>query len=152
MHDQRCNNQNDYCFIDFIDKHYNIEAPEQARWAKAIANKEGNVTIYKPPRDLYLLWTKQRGEVTPHARVFKAKQKREEEREEQGDFASTMKTYMQSQQQLTQLQLQKNMGDSVATLTTKEHTPAVQQQPIYQPQPIYQQQQPIYQPQMLPNY
>jgi len=28
-HDKRCNNQNDYCFVDHIDKHYNIEAPEQ---------------------------------------------------------------------------------------------------------------------------
>ena len=69
--------------------------------------------------------------MTSQARVSKAKQKRDEERAEQGDFASTMKTYMQFQQQLTQIQLQKNMGDSVATLTMKKHTSATQQQPIY---------------------
>jgi len=30
-HDKRCINQNDYCFVDYIDKHYNMEAPKQAR-------------------------------------------------------------------------------------------------------------------------
>jgi hypothetical protein len=67
-HDKRCTNKDGYCFIDYTDKHYSIEAPEQARWAKAIANEEPNVTIYKPPRALYLLWTDQNGEVTPAAR------------------------------------------------------------------------------------
>lgn len=144
-HDKRCTNKDDYCFIDYIDKHYSIEAPKQARWAKAIANQEPNVTIYRPPRSLYLLWTDQNDEVTLAARYSRSKQKRDEEREQQDDFGSTMKEYMTFQKQMTSIQLQKNMGESMSSLTHKEPTSVVQQQPLYQQQPVYQPQS-MYQP------
>ena len=123
-----------------MDKHYSIEAPEQARWAKATANQERNVTIYRPPRELYLLWTEQHDEVTLLARYSRSKQKRDEERKQQDDFGSTMKEYMTFQKQMTSIQLQKNMGESMTSLTHKEPSAAIQQQPVYQQQPLYQSQ------------
>jgi len=30
-YDKRCNNKNNYCFIDYTNKHYSIEVPKQAR-------------------------------------------------------------------------------------------------------------------------
>ncbi len=131
-HDKRCTNKDNYCFIDYADKHYSIEAPKQARWAKAIANQERNVTIYRTPRELYLLWTKQHDEVTLATRYSRSKQKRDEKREQQDDFGSTMKEYMTFQKLMTSIQLQNNMGESMTSLTHKEPFAAIQQQPVYQ--------------------
>ncbi len=37
-HDKQCNNKNNYCFINYTNKHYSIEALKQARWTKVIVN------------------------------------------------------------------------------------------------------------------
>jgi len=69
--------------------------------------------------------------VTPTARLSKAKQLREDDREEKSNFNSSLKIYMQFQQQMTKMQIQKSIGKSMMDMTFKKGASAMQQQPIY---------------------
>jgi len=56
---------------------------------------------------------------------------RDDDREEKSNFSSSLKTYMQFQQQMTKMQIQKSIDKSMMDLTSKENAPMIQQQPIY---------------------
>ena len=67
-HDSRCRNQNGWCFIDYKGKHFDMDHTQQSRWAKAIANSESNILIYRPPTELYYWWTGRQGAVDSRSR------------------------------------------------------------------------------------
>ena len=92
---------------------------EQSRWAKALTNNEPNVSIYKPPSDLYRLWRENKSEITSTSKISKAKQQKNENRSVQNDFNETMKGFMTFQQQMTQIKLQESMANSMSNLTNR---------------------------------
>ncbi len=55
--DKHCKNQNDFCFMNFTDKHYNINYIQQFLWSKIISNNEANISIKQFSMSLYNLWS-----------------------------------------------------------------------------------------------
>jgi len=55
--DEHCRNQNDFCFVNFADKHYNMNHTQQSLWSKIIFNDEANVSIEQSSISLYNFWS-----------------------------------------------------------------------------------------------
>ena len=51
-----CWNFNDWCFIDFADKHFNMNHTQQLLWDKVIIINDDDVTIEKSSIFLYHFW------------------------------------------------------------------------------------------------
>ncbi len=54
--DKACQNFNDWCFIDFADKHFNMNHTQQSFWDKVIIIDDDDVTIKKSSISLYRFW------------------------------------------------------------------------------------------------
>ncbi len=55
--DEHCKNQNDFCFVNFTDKHYNMNHTQQSLWSKMISNVKANISIEWSSIFLYNFWS-----------------------------------------------------------------------------------------------
>ena len=51
--DERYQNHNGWCFIDYSGKHFTMDHAQQSIWAKAITNGDKYVSIERLPSSLY---------------------------------------------------------------------------------------------------
>ncbi len=61
--DEHCRNQNDFCFVNFADKHYNMNHIQQSLWNKMISNDEININIEQSSISLYNFWSDKQSSV-----------------------------------------------------------------------------------------
>ncbi|KAL8800753.1 MAG: hypothetical protein Q9182_004958 [Xanthomendoza sp. 2 TL-2023] len=98
--DEHCSNNKDnkgYCFIGYQNKHYVIDSIHHSLWAKAISKGAPDVSIERPPMELYHHWLTGAGEVTQISRRTAAYQERQEarvEREEVKQYGHSTKDLM----------------------------------------------------------
>ena len=152
--DTRCHNEKGWCFVDYNDKHYDVDHTQQRKWAMAIANGEPGVSIYRPPTELYRLWVKEQGSVTSLSRRSIQKEERERERIEserkrsnakadREESTDWMSKFMAFQQQTMSMR----MAESMASMMERQQDRDEQreqkreeqrsQQRSYAPQPSY---------------
>ncbi|KAL9589464.1 MAG: hypothetical protein Q9179_007986, partial [Wetmoreana sp. 5 TL-2023] len=118
--DTQCYNHNGFCFIDFAGEHFDIDATQQSKWAKAISNGDPGISIERPPTKLYNFWVKTQGPVTQSSRRSIQWQERQEaqqerkdiqkERDEGKDFMTQMKEWNKSQMEM---RMQEAMQDQM---------------------------------------
>lgn len=136
-HDSRCKNQNGWCFVDFSGKHYNMDHSQQALWAKAIANGDANVLIYRSPTSLYNFWTGNQGAVMSNSRRSIQKQEREQEREsaraDREEGTDFMAKFMAFNKQQLEMRLAESMSDSIERMASRQEQrrPPPSYPPIY---------------------
>ncbi len=61
--DEHCRNQNDFCFVNFANKHYNMNHTQQSLWDKMIFNNEANISIEWSSIFLYNFWSDKQSSV-----------------------------------------------------------------------------------------
>jgi len=61
--DEHCRNQNDFCFMNFADKHYNMNHTQQSLWSKMIFNDKVNISIEWSFISLYNFWSDKQSSV-----------------------------------------------------------------------------------------
>ena len=61
--DEHCRNQNDFCFMNFADKHYNMNHTQQFLWNKMIFNNDSNISIKQSFIFLYNFWSDKQSSV-----------------------------------------------------------------------------------------
>ena len=77
----RCNNQNQYCYIAYDGKHYRINTSQREVWASAIATARDGATLEYPPRDMLRHLIEQQGAVGDALRAPATKERREEKKD-----------------------------------------------------------------------
>ena len=77
----RCNNQNNYCYIAFDGKHYRINTSQREVWASAIASARDGATLDHPPREMLKLLIEKQGAVGEALRAPAAKERRDEKKD-----------------------------------------------------------------------
>ena len=77
----RCNNQNQYCYIAFDGKHYRINTSQREVWASAIASARDGATLEHPPRDMLRHLIKEQGPIGEALRAPVAKERRDEKKD-----------------------------------------------------------------------
>ena len=155
-HDDRCRNYNGWCFVDYLNKHYNMDPIQQSTWAKAITNGEYNVSIERPPATLYQYWTGSQGAVNAESRRPIRQTQREEDKAQNAGFKDMISTFMEFNKQQLEMQLADRMADQMERMGARQrpvytpHPPLPSTPPYTQWQPSLPAQQPQPQPQLPP--
>ncbi|KAI4124145.1 MAG: hypothetical protein LQ338_004966 [Usnochroma carphineum] len=126
-HDKSCTNNKDkksFCFVDYARKNNTIKPLDHARWAKAIEKaKDDNVSLERPPLDLYVKWVGY-GPVTQDTR----RSEQYKERKEARAFASEGKDIFAQYNQMIENKLKMDIARSMKELSN-EHSSSNQQPP-----------------------
>ncbi|KAL2801521.1 hypothetical protein BJX63DRAFT_438765 [Aspergillus granulosus] len=110
--DENCTNQNNFCFLDPLDrsKHYNITAPQIESWASAISSSEA--TIHGPPIKIWQYWQNQ-GAITRESRE-PARKSAATARQ------ATIDRLIEMQTQNMEMMMQQRIMDQMESYTEKE--------------------------------
>ncbi|KAL8697237.1 MAG: hypothetical protein Q9201_007228, partial [Fulgogasparrea decipioides] len=117
-HDESCTNNKDkkgFCFVDYGCKHYAIEPADHARWAKAIEKGNDDISIERPPLDLYIRWVGY-GPVTQdtqRSEAYKERQEAKAERENSRSFAAEGKDIFSQYNQMIESRIKWDMMKSM---------------------------------------
>ena len=77
----RCNNQNNYCYIPYDGKHYRINTSQREVWASAIASGRDGATLDYPPRDMLRHLIEKQGPIGENLRAQGPKERRDEKKD-----------------------------------------------------------------------
>ncbi len=111
--DEHCRNQNDFCFVNFADKHYNMNHTQQFLWDKTISNVEANINIEQSSTSLYNFWSDKQSSVTLLSRWSDMHEKRlnvKAERVKKKDF---MTRFTRFNEQQMKMRMSETMTDHV---------------------------------------
>jgi len=110
---EHCRNQNDFCFMNFTDKHYNMNHTQQFLWDKTISNVEANVSIEWFSISLYNFWSDKQSSVISLSRWSDMHEKRlnvKAERVKKKDF---MTRFTRFNEQQMKMQMSETMTDQI---------------------------------------
>ncbi len=135
--DEHCRNQNDFCFVNFAGKHYNIDHTQQSLWSKAISNGEANVSIERSSTSLYNFWSDKQSSVTSLSRRSDLHEERlnvKAERVKKKDF---MTRFTRFNEQQMEMRMSEAMADQIERMNSRQkasepHSPSSQQSSLPQ--------------------
>lgn len=139
--------------MDYAGKHYLIDAKDRLQWALAIDREQPNVSVDKPPDQMYAAWTGFNGPVTSASRRSIVHEEKREARAKREDFTSMMGKYMKMSEQSIAMKMAEKMAEQVDNMGSSRRRSPPQAPPpapppawaSWQPPPWQQQQQYQYQ-------
>ena len=132
-HDDRCTNQNNFCFVDEDGLHYDLSHTLQRVWAKALARGDISASLDNPPPTLYRFILRQ-GPVGLNSRKTRIQEGREDSRKDRDETKSFMGEMMQFTKQSMEMRMQESMMDQMERMS--ERMSNVRRPP---PPPVYSQ-------------
>jgi len=120
--DKACQNFNDWCFIDFADKHFNINHTQQLLWDKIIIINDDDVTIERSSISLYRFWIDSQEEMTQNSWQSLMHQKRLKTWTDKEESKNFMSKFMRFNEQQLKMRLVKSMIEQMKRMTFRQRS------------------------------
>ena len=120
--DEHCRNQNDFCFMNFADKHYNINHTQQSLWNKMISNNDSNINIKWSSISLYNFWSDKQNSVISlfcRSNMYDERLNIKAERVKKKDF---MMRFTRFNEQQMKMRMSETMTDQIEWMNLRQKT------------------------------
>ncbi len=130
--DEHCRNQNDFCFVNFANKHYNMNHTQQSLWNKTISNDKANISIEWSSISLYNFWSDKQSSVVLLSRWSDLHEKRLNIKAEQVKKKDFMTRFTRFNEQQMKMQMSETMIDQIEQINlhqkaSESHSSSFQQ-------------------------
>lgn len=118
--DRQCQNFNDWCFVDFADKYFNINHTQQSLWGKVIVISDNDVSIEQSSIILYRFWINSQKVMTQNSRRLLMQQKRLKKQTNKEEKKNFMSKFMRFNEQQMKMRLVKTMIEQMKRMTFRQ--------------------------------
>ncbi len=118
--DEHCKNQNDFCFMNFANKHYNMNHIQQSLWDKMIFNNKANISIEWSSISLYNFWSNKQSSVILLSCWSDLHEKRLNVKAEWVKKKDFMTRFMRFNEQQMKMQMSETMTDQIEWMNSHQ--------------------------------